>query len=87
MKHLKKFILILMVLALLPLSVFAADNTLSVFLTPEEEPLSGVSFRIYPVKDDVSDPQLSPGSTMLWEWETRVHILISTGVSNCSEIS
>lgn len=57
MKHLKKFILILMVLALLPLSVFAADNTLSVFLTPEEEPLSGVSFRIYPVKDDVSDPQ------------------------------
>lgn len=57
MKYLKKFILILMVLALLPLSAFAADNTLSVFLTPEEEPLSGVSFRIYPVAEAVSDPQ------------------------------
>ena len=46
-----------MVLALIPLSAFAAGNTLCVFLTPEEEPVPGVSFRVYPVASGISDPQ------------------------------
>ena len=77
MKHPKKCILILMIPALLPLSAFAADNTLSVFLTPEEEPLSGVSFRIYSVKEDISDPQSA--YTALLEAKTQA---IATAITD-----
>lgn len=57
LKHLPKFIAILVILALLPLSVLAADNSLAVFLAPQEEPLAGVTFRVYPVDSGVSDAQ------------------------------
>ena len=57
MKHLRNFILFLLILAMVPLSAFAAGNTLSVFLTPEKEPVPGVAFRVYPVASGISDPQ------------------------------